>query len=488
MTTVSIKTAYLGVDKLTPYPQNPRTITEADLQDLCHSIEEDPLYFETRPVICSDRTGHPVIIAGEKRWMAAKKLLLPQIPVAIIPNLVEEEERRILLKDNGSFGEWDWDLFREYGYSDLPVGEWGVDIPLAFGPEEEGFGNLDDSAIKRSLHERFVIPPFSILDTRQGYWQERKRSWLSLGIKSEESREDMKAMGSFAGSVPQYYTLKEKAEQKVKRKLTNKEFEESFLLDMLPKNSQLAFTSTGGMLSIFDPVLCEIAYRWFCPDGGLVLDPFAGGSVRGIVAGMLGCGYAGIELREEQVQSNRIQAERIIPEAKVAWHTGNSLQLDTIFTEKADMIFSCPPYFDLEVYSDNQDDLSNMSWDDFKLQYAEIIRKSVAALKDDSFACFVVGDIRDEKGLYRNFVGLTTECFENAGASLYNEIIMVNVAGSLPIRVAKQFNTSRKVGKCHQNVLVYYKGNPKTIRDKFKELDFSEEVINSVEAENELAI
>ncbi|MGB3312861.1 MAG: DNA methyltransferase, partial [Albidovulum sp.] len=60
--------------------------------------------------------------------------------------------------------------------------------------------------------------------------------------------------------------------------------------------------------SIFDPVLCEIAYRWFCPQGGTVLDPFAGGSVRGIVASQLGRAYVGIELRAEQVAANQAQA------------------------------------------------------------------------------------------------------------------------------------------------------------------------------------
>ena len=45
--------------------------------------------------------------------------------------------------------------------------------------------------------------------------------------------------------------------------------------------------------SIFDPVLCELAYRWYCPPGGVILDPFAGGSVRGIVASKLGRRYVG---------------------------------------------------------------------------------------------------------------------------------------------------------------------------------------------------
>ena len=59
------------------------------------------------------------------------------------------------------------------------------------------------------------------------------------------------------------------------------------------------------------------------------------------------------------------------------------------------------------------------------------------------------------------------------GLKLYNEIILVNTISSLAIRVGRQFNSGRKIGKHHQNVLVFYKGNPKNIKDKFKELDFS---------------
>lgn len=100
--------------------------------------------------------------------------------------------------------------------------------------------------------------------------------------------------------------------------------------------------------------------------------------------------------------------------------------------------------------------------------------KSVAKLKDNRFACFVVGDIRDKLGFYRNFVSDTIECFEDAGAKLYNEIILINVAGSLPIRVGQQFKSGRKVGKMHQNVLVFYKGNPKKIKEEFPEIKVGE--------------
>ena len=82
-------------------------------------------------------------------------------------------------------------------------------------------------------------------------------------------------------------------------------------------------------------------------------------------------------------------------------------------------------------------------------------------LLPDRFACFVVCDIRDRKGLLRNFVSETIAAFEGAGAKLYNEAILVNSIGSLPLRCGRAFRGSRKLGKVHQNVLIFCKGDPR---------------------------
>ena len=80
-------------------------------------------------------------------------------------------------------------------------------------------------------------------------------------------------------------------------------------------------------------------------------------------------------------------------------------------------------------------------------------------MKPDTFACFVVGDFRDNKGFYRNFVSLTIEAFEACGARLYNEAILATSVGSAAMRVTKQFEAGRKMAKTHQNVLVFCKGD-----------------------------
>lgn len=212
--------------------------------------------------------------------------------------------------------------------------------------------------------------------------------------------------------------------------------------------------------SIFDPVLCELAYKWFCPPGGVILDPFAGGSVRGVVASVLGYAYHGVELRAEQVAANRAQLDICRAPAPV-WYEGDSREIQTLAPVAAEFVFSCPPYADLEVYSDNPLDLSTLDYPAFRAAYRQIIAATCALLKPNRFACFVVGEARDKRGNYYNFVGDTVTAFQDAGLHFYNEAILLTAVGSLPVRVGKQFTAGRKLGKTHQNVLVFVKGDGK---------------------------
>ena len=278
------------------------------------------------------------------------------------------------------------------------------------------FGEAIKPKASGTVAERFTLPPFTILDARSGDWQERKRAWASLGINSEVGRTENLLRMSDTCSLGEKDT------------------------------------------SIFDPVVCELAYRWFCPAGGQVVDPFAGGSVRGIVAGALGRHYWGCDLRPEQIAANEAQADEIAPRVRPVWVYGDSMET-LADAPAADFVFSCPPYGDLEKYSDDPRDLSAMDWHAFVAAYKRIILRAVGRMKPDTFACFVVGDFRDGRGFYRNFVSETIDGFEQAGARLYNEAILATMIGSASMRVTKQFESGRKLAKTHQNVLVFCKGD-----------------------------
>lgn len=267
-----------------------------------------------------------------------------------------------------------------------------------------------------------------------------------------------------------FYSKKRAVEKELGRELTTEEFRADYW--------QVAEDGHASGTSIFDPVLCELAYRWYCPPGGKILDPFAGGSVRGVVAAVLGYEYHGIDLRPEQCAANREQAKEICADAEFApqWYEGDSAQMEAAIGDEADFdfIFSCPPYADLEVYSEDPRDLSTMDYDAFLAAYETIIAESVRRLKNDRFAFFVVGDVRDPKGFYRKFPWHTVEAFEAAGAKLYNEAVLVTAVGSLPVRVARQFEAGRKLGKTHQNLFVFCKGDPRKATEAIGPVQFGE--------------
>lgn len=98
---------YRSTETLKKLENNPRTISEEQLQKLKESIQKNPDYFEARPIILSDRTGELVIIAGNQRYDACVQLGIEEVPTVLISDLTEEREREITLRDNVSNGEWD---------------------------------------------------------------------------------------------------------------------------------------------------------------------------------------------------------------------------------------------------------------------------------------------------------------------------------------------------------------------------------------------
>ena len=315
------------------------------------------------------------------------------------------------------------------------------------------FGEAIKPKASGPVAERFTLPPFTILDARSGEWQERKRAWLAMGLKSELGRGQGQGLAYNAANG---------------LRTANACPGGSKMLAGYDKDgNRKTGLVTESDTSIFDPTVCELAYRWFSPEGGQIVDPFAGGSVRGIVAGALGRHYWGCDLRPEQIAANEAQADEIAPRVRPVWVCGDSMETLAAAPE-ADFVFSCPPYGYLERYSDDPRDLSAMDWHAFVAAYKRIILRAVGRMKPDTFACFVVGDFRDGRGFYRNFVSETIDGFEQAGARLYNEAILATPVGTAAMRVTKQFESGRKLAKTHQNVLVFCKGDWKKAADAAK--------------------
>lgn len=452
----------IPIDQIQPNPENPRSITEEKFSLLIRSLREFPEMLRARPIVVDEDL---IALGGNMRLRAAKEAGFKEIPVIQLLGLSPEQKREFIVKDNASFGSWDWEALAN-SWSDSDLKSWGLDVPVwnqdpialdfdraggSGGSEGSSDGvspgndPRDQEIPRKSLSERYIVPPFSVLDTRQGYWKERAQSWKDLGIRSEIGRE-----GNLLG------------------------FSDTVLGSREPED--LAGTS------IFDPALCEILYRWFCPESGEILDPFAGGSVRGIVAGFLGRAYTGYELRAEQVAAN-FEGLADLKDPKPEgfrpplWIEGDSLEKlkDPGSAELFDFVFSCPPYHDLEKYSEDPRDLSAQSWEEFLENYREIIRLACSKLKENRFAAFVVSEIRDRAGAYKGFVPETIRAFQDSGLIFYNDLILLNSAGSAALRAPRIFGSLRKCVRIHQNVLVFYKGDPEKIREIAPSIDMSPE-------------
>ena len=289
--------------------------------------------------------------------------------------------------------------------------------------------DLFGEKIKESftLADKYLLAPTSVLNKRSPKWADLKRRWIKLGIKSELGRDVAE-------------TIVNKYDYNANFKFGTKAVGKSHYT------------------SIFDPVICEIIYKWFCPNKGFILDPFAGGSVRGIVANYLGYKYTGIELREDQCKANRDQAIDILDiNNQPQWYCGDSDEvLKDKFLINYDLVFSCPPYMNLEKYSNLENDLSNMNDDKFVTKYSSIIKKSCDLIKKGGYAVFVVGDVRDTKGYYKDFTGITKKAFLNCGMKLYNELILIDPVGTKALTMERSFK-SRKLAKVHQTIYIFHK-------------------------------
>jgi len=401
------------LSELVHYINNPRKNDHA-VDKVAAAIRE----FGFRvPILCK-KDG--TIIDGHLRAKAAKKLGLDAVPVVYIDDMTDAQIKafRISINRMAELAEWDDELL---GVELQELREQDFDLELTgfdFGDidkliDDDGSNNSADAAVSL-LRDTFIEPPFSVLDTKTGSWQDRKRKWVDLGIESDLGRD------------VELFNL---------------------ACDVAPSAKKV---------SVFDPALCEVLYSWFCPEGGLILDPFAGGSVRGIVANFMGYNYTGIDIRKEQIDSNIDQAAKIIKNNIPKWIVGDSnLVLDGLGGE-FDFVFSCPPYGDLEVYSDIDGDISNKAYSDFIDAYSEIIKKSCRLLKNGAYACFVVSEFRDKKGNYRGFVPDTISAFEKIGMRFYNEIILLNCIVSAAFR-ARNSMKNKKVVRIHQNILVFKK-------------------------------
>ena len=210
--------SYRPTESLVPYAQNARTHSTEQIGQIAASIAA---FGWTNPVLIDESDN---IIAGHGRLLAAAQLGIGEAPCIVIAGLDDKQRRALILADNKLALNAGWDeqllAVELEGLQDMAgligFSQAEVDMLLKGGTSS---GDMTEEEVRITLAERFGVPPFSVLDARKGWWQERKAAWVALGIKSEVGR------GSTAGGKltmsRTVQELKPHADQALKRSKIN---------------------------------------------------------------------------------------------------------------------------------------------------------------------------------------------------------------------------------------------------------------------------
>ena len=208
-----------------------------------------------------------------------------------------------------------------------------------------------------------------------------------------------------------------------------------------------------GKCSVFNPHLAQMILSAYAPLNAKIYDPFGGGGTRGYIATKMGCDYTGVEIREEEY--NRVKEQMKKWNINFNFILGDSMIYST--NEKFDFCFTCPPYYDLELYSNLPNDLSNANtYEDFLKMLKKIINNVFNMLKDNCFAVFVVGNFRKENGELCHFNGDLIRIAKEIGFKLWDEIIWEGASKVALTRCGK-FEKNRKSVRMHEYIIVLKK-------------------------------
>jgi hypothetical protein len=178
---VQLKVEEWPTDRLREYERNPRK-NDSVVDQMVAAIKE----FGFRIPIVAMSSGE--VVDGHLRLKAARALKMKAVPVALADDLTPAQIKafRLLANKSASWAAWDERLLA------LELGELkALNFNLALTGfslgEIAGLNSPGQSGLG-SLAERFMVAPFSVLSARDGWWQDRKRAWIALGIQSELGR------------------------------------------------------------------------------------------------------------------------------------------------------------------------------------------------------------------------------------------------------------------------------------------------------------
>lgn len=207
-----MKIVEVDIDSVSQDPANLRRHGIRNLDAIKASLRK---FGQQKPIVVS---GEDIILAGNGTWEAAKSLGWDKIKI-VRTTLKGSDATGFSIADNrtAALAEWDETALAEtlralqsedfdieaagFTAEELDALIEGLGDELV-GKEGEGGGGAEGKADASRLADRFGVPPFSILNAREGWWQDRKAQWIALGIKSELGRGEAVTWGVSPEGTP----------------------------------------------------------------------------------------------------------------------------------------------------------------------------------------------------------------------------------------------------------------------------------------------
>jgi hypothetical protein len=217
--------------------------------------------------------------------------------------------------------------------------------------------------------------------------------------------------------------------------------------------------------SEFNPLISQNITNFWSKEGNIIIDPFAG-RTRGIVSGLTNRKYYGFEISKEVYDSviNVIESgkNKFKDEFKPIIYNDDSINLNKYNLPLADLIFSCPPYWDLEKYPSTPGQLSDIKeYHIFLKKLKDILKKSIDNLKYNGYVCLVVGDFRKNGRI----IDLTTDVINMMNTIdnivLWDKIVLQNVNFGHASKRFGSIKHKKITAKVTEYLLVFKKENGK---------------------------
>jgi len=304
---------------------------------------------------------------------------------------------------------------------------------------------IEDLKKSRKIRKQFISKYGEILTS---VWENLYNKFKDGIFQYDERKQDKVAL---------------KRHEKMNYDKTNPELIEAF--SMSSKN--VRGTSEEAGLSTFPPKLAERVIKFYSELNDTILDPFAGHNSRMQVAYQLNRNYIGYDVSHKFMEFNRKVVKEIVGEGlqNQLFTSDNKIILREQSSEKLlesdnsiDCIFTSPPYYKIEFYTSEPEQLFySKTYDEFLQRMKTIIKECYRVLKNNKFCIFNINDFRYNNKFYTYHCDIV-RLFEEVGFRLW-DIIIIKWNSSIAACFASQIEERKVCGKMHEYLIVGKKYN-----------------------------